>query len=339
MPKISVLMSVYNGEDTIEESIRSILNQTYKDFELVIIDDGSTDNTIEEINKFKDNRIRLYRLKKNYGVGYALNFGLKKTKGKYIAKADADDINEQNRFEIQSKYLDMNPHIALVASYIDFFPDNDDVKRTERYRQRKSIVEKQIELTTTSVEISREIYKYCCITHSTIMVRSNIIKKIDYDPNLRMGEDYKLFYQMNKLGFLMEKIPKRLVKVRVSNRSTSAIEAGKFAKAILNFKREEFENFLQGDNRNNIIWGAGGFGESLMKELEANGRKSIIFCFVDSNKKKWGNELYGLKINPPNQINRRKNKVIVASTYGRAEIVKLLEYKGFRFMRDYFVLS
>lgn len=339
MPKISVLMSVYNGENTIEDSILSILNQTFEDFELIIIDDGSTDKTIEKVTKFEDKRIRLYRLKENYGVGYALNFGLTKINGQYIAKADADDINEPNRLEIQSKCLDLNPQLALVASYIEFFPDNEVVSRTERYKQRKNIIEQQIETVTTPNEISEELYKYCCITHSTIMVRSEVIKKINYDPNLRMGEDYKLFYQMNKCGFLMKKIPKKLVKVRISEKSTSVLKSSEFAKAILDFKKEEFNKFLFCDNRNSIIWGAGGFGKSFVKALENHNKKDVITGFVDSDKRKWNDVLYGLKIKSPNEVNLAKDKVIIASTYGRAEITKFIEDRGFRFMKDYFVLS
>lgn len=331
-------MSTYNEENYIEEAIASILNQTLSDFELIIIDDGSTDNTVQKIKKFKDNRIRLYQLNKNYGVGYALNFGLTKTHGKYIAKADADDINKPNRLELQSSFLDMNPHITLVASHVEYFPDNEEVQRLERYKQRKEIFEKQLEKVNTSDEISRELYKYCCITHSTVMVRSEVIKEINYDPNLRMGEDYKLFYQMNKLGYLMEKISDKLVKVRVSAKSTSVTEAEKFAKAILSFKLEEFDLFLLNDKRINIIWGASSFGRNFIKELESNGRKHMVSGFVDSDSKKWGNMLEDLTINSPDILNPIKYKVIVVSSFGRYEISRILESKGFKFMKDYFVI-
>lgn len=97
IPEISVLMSVYNGEKYIQEAIDSILNQTYSDFELIIINDGSTDQTREIIESYQDERIKLFNFKKNKGVGAVLKFGLTQVNGRYIAKADADDINHPER--------------------------------------------------------------------------------------------------------------------------------------------------------------------------------------------------------------------------------------------------
>ena len=121
MPEISVLMSVYNGEKYIQEAINSILNQTYQNFELIIVNDGSVDKTREIIEAYKEPRIVLFNLEENRGVGSALQFGLQKTQGKYIAKADADDIFHPTRLEKQKKFLDDNPDIALVEALLSTF--------------------------------------------------------------------------------------------------------------------------------------------------------------------------------------------------------------------------
>ncbi|WP_244834814.1 glycosyltransferase family 2 protein [Clostridium sp. BJN0001] len=107
--KVSVIMPVFNAEKYLEESIKSVLNQTYKNFEFIIINDGSTDSSLSIINKFKsmDNRIRVID-QKNNGIVYSLNKGISTAKGKYIARMDADDISLPNRIKNQVKYMETN---------------------------------------------------------------------------------------------------------------------------------------------------------------------------------------------------------------------------------------
>ncbi len=109
-PKISVVMSVYNGGEFLREAIDSILDQTYTQFEFIIVDDGSTDNSINVIESYKDPRIVLIR-QVNKGLVVALNVGLRKAQGKYIARMDADDISIKNRLEIQLRFMESNPEL------------------------------------------------------------------------------------------------------------------------------------------------------------------------------------------------------------------------------------
>ena len=122
MPKISVLMCVYNDEDWLKNSIDSIVNQTFTDFEFVIVNDGSTDNSLEIINSYSDDRIRIINNEENLGLPKSLNRGLNLCKSELIARMDADDISMNNRLEKQYKYLKKNKEIALIggqAEYID----------------------------------------------------------------------------------------------------------------------------------------------------------------------------------------------------------------------------
>jgi len=123
-PKISVLTTVYNGEKYLTETIDSVLNQTFKDFEYIIVNDGSTDKTEEIIKNFmkKDKRIIYLKVLKNKGsnnLGNVMNFGLKKCKGKYIARLDADDISYSNRLKKQFTYLEKHKNIFLIGSSAD----------------------------------------------------------------------------------------------------------------------------------------------------------------------------------------------------------------------------
>lgn len=113
--KASVLMSAYNAEKTIAEAIESILEQTFGDFEFIIIDDASTDKTLEIIRKYKDSRIRLFSNLYNIGLTRSLNRGLKIAKGEYIVRMDSDDISLPTRLEKQICYMDQNRNVALSS--------------------------------------------------------------------------------------------------------------------------------------------------------------------------------------------------------------------------------
>lgn len=115
---ISVVLPAYNVQDTIGESIDSILSQTFTDFELIIINDGSQDNTEEVIHAYSDKRIRYYRNEKNEGLIYTLNRGLDLAQGKYIARMDADDVSLPTRFEKQVKVMEESPNIVVCGTQI-----------------------------------------------------------------------------------------------------------------------------------------------------------------------------------------------------------------------------
>ena len=122
-PKISVMMIVYNAEKFIREAIESILNQTFSDFEFIILDDHSTDNSYEIINEYakRDNRILVLHNEKNLGIAESRTKCIKFAKGKYIAIADADDISIPTRLEKQLKYLEEHKEYGVVGSFLELF--------------------------------------------------------------------------------------------------------------------------------------------------------------------------------------------------------------------------
>lgn len=120
-PRISVLLPVYNGQRYIRAAIDSVLRQTFRNFELLIIDDGSTDSTGDIVNSFDDSRIRMVRNIKRLKLSGALNRGLDLSKGEYVARMDADDICFSDRLEIQSAYLDSHPELGICGSHSRIF--------------------------------------------------------------------------------------------------------------------------------------------------------------------------------------------------------------------------
>ena len=115
MPKVSVVMSVYNGERHLREAVDSILNQTFGDLEFIIVDDGSRDRTWEILQSYDDSRIVLLRNEQNIGLTKSLNRGLAATRGEYVARMDADDVSLPQRLERQVGFLDQHPEIGLVG--------------------------------------------------------------------------------------------------------------------------------------------------------------------------------------------------------------------------------
>tara|TARA_B100001057_G_scaffold370575_1_gene374529 strand:- start:2315 stop:3151 length:837 start_codon:yes stop_codon:yes gene_type:complete len=184
-PKISVVMSAFNAEKFIETSIESIISQTYENFEFLIINDGSSDKTLEIIEKFKklDERIILINRKKR-GLIASLNEGISFSKGQYIARMDADDIAIPERLNVQLNYLIKNPSIDLVASNIIFFSNNKvtGISEFELFRTNK------LKLYSNTIGLP----------HPTWMVRSNFYKKFNYNSKAVTVEDQDLLIRCHQ---------------------------------------------------------------------------------------------------------------------------------------------
>lgn len=123
MPLVSVLISVYNGEKTIRETIQSILDQTFQDFEIVIINDGSTDSTLEIVNRIQDSRIKVFSYP-NAGLNASRNRGISHASGEYVSFIDADDLWTADKLEGQLKALQENPNAAVAYSWTDYIDEN-----------------------------------------------------------------------------------------------------------------------------------------------------------------------------------------------------------------------
>lgn len=189
-PKISVILPVYNAEKYIYDSINSILSQTFQDFELVIIDDCSTDSSydlIKEIASF-DSRIRIFKNKKNLRLIDTLNFGLSVSQAKYVARMDADDICEPNRLEIQYNLIVNSGAVIVGSNYRVFGSKNRIIYNPSSNESCKAA------LLTCS--------PFC---HPAVMMNLDIIKKNDikYSKEYLHAEDYEFFIRLSKFGNVM----------------------------------------------------------------------------------------------------------------------------------------
>lgn len=188
-PKVSVLMSVYDGEKTLERCMDSVLNQTYDDFEFIIINDGSNDNTSEILMRYakKDNRIKIIKNTVNLGQAKSLNKGIKKAKGKYVAIIDADDWWENNKLEIQMRFIRANPSYGLVG--IGTIAHND-------FTKEKKLLKHRVE---NDKEIKRKILKKVPFSHSSIIIKRQLLEIFGgYDEQIKYAPDYELYLRLLK---------------------------------------------------------------------------------------------------------------------------------------------
>src|SRR5688572_20082581 len=135
-PLVTVLMPVYNAEKYLREAMDSILKQTLTDFEFLIIDDGSKDNSVDIINAYTDPRIRLVKNEHNLGISKTLNRGIEMASAELIARMDADDISYPARLQNQYDYFQKNPECALLSTWARMVTEDNEHIRTEKYRSR-----------------------------------------------------------------------------------------------------------------------------------------------------------------------------------------------------------
>ena len=187
-PRISVLLPVYDGEQFIGEAVRSVLGQTFTDFELLLIDDGSTDRTPEILAGFADSRLRVIRLPENSGLVAALNLGILESKTEFVARMDADDISLPRRFERQVEFLDAHPDVAVCGTWIREFGARHHAHR----------------LPVQPDQIRARLFFRWAMAHPTLMVRRNFLEShaIRYSTEYPHTEDLELLLRAADLTSL-----------------------------------------------------------------------------------------------------------------------------------------
>lgn len=183
-PTITVLMPVFNAEKYIGQAIESILGQTFQDFELVIIDDGSTDHSAEKVTAYDDHRIRFFKNERNLGLVYTLNRGIEISRGHYIARMDADDISLPDRLSLQVQFLDTHPAISTIGTNMIFVDADGKGLRTPHWNVPENSVVIHWWL----------LMGLCGVNHPTVMVRTDTYRKLNgYDSDFIHCEDYELW--------------------------------------------------------------------------------------------------------------------------------------------------
>lgn len=236
IPQISVVMSVYNGEKYLGEAIESILNQTFKDFEFIIINDGSTDKSLEIIKSYKDERIVIID-QKNMGLAKALNNGIKIAKGKYIARMDADDISMPNRLEIQYDFMERHPECVAVGSNAEVIDMDGNYVFTSNLE--------------TEWEKIKQKLPQMLFFHSSTMYRKSAFEKVGGYPEIYRIEDVIFFNKLAKIGELRN-ISDVLIKYRLVPTAVTTKSDKKDSKIIERIILEAINNTIT-DEQINVL--------------------------------------------------------------------------------------
>ncbi len=228
-PKVSVIIPVYNAEKYIGEAVDSILRQTFKDFEIIILDDASTDKTPEIISSYKDDRIKVYRNEKNLYIAGNRNKGVALSKGKYIMWQDADDISMPDRMEVQYNLMESNPKIGICGSYLEIFDEGG----TSHIRKYK----------TNDKEVRRTIFRYSPVAQPSAMIRKECFDKFGlYSLDMPPAEDIEMSFRIGQ-EYEFANIPRPLIRYRVHNKSATFAKLKQTENNTL-ITRQRFKNNL-----------------------------------------------------------------------------------------------
>lgn len=196
-PKVSILMSVFNGQEYLRECVDSILGQTYRDFEFIIIDDGSDDRSPEILREYNDSRIRMFR-QDNIGLTKSLNRAIGFSRGRYIARIDADEAASPDRLAAQVEFMDSNPDIGLVGSFCL------NTNRSDRLPLK-------VETPILNKNIRKGLQRTNVIVHGSVMIRKEVFAAVGlYNEDFKYVQDYELWGRISKL-YKMHNLPKFLL--------------------------------------------------------------------------------------------------------------------------------
>lgn len=212
-PLITVLMPVYNSAAFLSEAIESILNQTFKSFEFLIIDDCSTDTSLSIIKSFSDKRIRVIQNNRNLGISTSLNLGIAMARGEVIARMDADDISSPDRLSVQYDFIMNHPDVGMVACWARVINEAKELIRTDEFKP--------------------EYYYYnttfiCWIYHPTVLYRKDVIRSLG-GYTVLYSEDFELFWKLFRTT-KVHVIPRFLLDYRITRKSLHMV-----------LKRDEYE--------------------------------------------------------------------------------------------------
>lgn len=226
-PLISVLMPAYNSELYIAEAIESILNQSYQNIELIIFDDGSSDNTRQVIQSFDDPRIVKILSDQNYGVVRARNEMIDRASGQYIALMDADDIADRTRLEKQLRSLEAGEcDLCGSAQWVLDEASGKIKKSKDKF---------------TDADLRSLLSVYCGLCNSAMMGKAEIFKRFKYDATILTSEDYYLWVVMAAAGYRFLNLKERLITYRRYPAQTSSVHLDKFRITTIEVQKKYLE--------------------------------------------------------------------------------------------------
>lgn len=335
---VSVIMTAYNSEKYIEEAIESILNQTYTNYEFIIIDDGSIDGTWDIIDKYRKQDERIIAItRKNIGLSQSLNDGVRIARGEYIARMDSDDICSKDRFEKQVNYLNEHPDIYLLGSnYYIIYGDDLSEKCIKKYKNAQKRGQAPIDMKNQFLSVS-ESQKFM---HASCMIRKEFYETVGLYRDYK-SEDIEITFRALSKGLGVAKLEEELYGYRAREDAKSYQESNQnWSEGIIERKLEWLINNLDSnfESISFYIWGADVSGETAKRVIERELNDSNCIGFIDPYKA--GGEFCGKEVILPENLKVGEFDYIFICT--QAGVVMAREYlanMGLKEINEYFKLS
>ena len=231
-PLVSVILPVYNAENTIAEAIKSIIDQTYSNWELIIINDGSSDKTEDIILSFTDNRIKYYKNHGNKQLIYTLNRGLSLATGTFIARMDADDICLPSRFEKQVNLMIKHPDVIISGCQISYFGTKSKKYKKLKFPLKNSELKDMLAIST-------------CFAHPTVMINKNLldISGVQYNLDYKNAEDYCMWIDLEPYGNFLN-LNETLLNYRISDTQISQPSNPMTIRSVIRCRKKYLERHL-----------------------------------------------------------------------------------------------
>ena len=312
-PLVSVLMPCYNAAATLEEALQSLKNQTLIDFELVVVDDGSTDETLAILQTWaqRDRRIRVLS-QPHQGIIGALNGGLSACRAAYVARMDADDRCHARRLELQVKFLDIHPEISVVSCRVSSFP-------AAQVRQGFRVYMEWLNALLSDADIRREIFVESPLPHPSVMFRRQAVLQAGAYQERGWAEDYDLWLRLYLQSARFARLPEVLLEWRERADRLTRTDS---RYSLENFLRAKAFYLMRGPlvGRDGVfVWGAGMMGRRLTRQLEH--QKAPLAAFFDIDPRKIGITKRGLPVLSPTALldwwEKFENPVLLAAVGAR----------------------
>lgn len=312
-PTISVLLPIFNGEKFLGECLASLLTQSFEDFEIVAVDDGSSDGSAEILKVWcsRDSRIRVLT-RPHSGLVEALNAGLFACRGELIARMDADDKVHPRRLELQVQAFEDSPDLDVVASLVTHFPD-------ETLREGLRIYEGWLNSLVTHDQIIRERFIESPIPHPAAMVRRSVLEEASGYREVGFPEDYDLWLRLAAAGKRFGKVPEELYFWRHHEARLTFTDPRYAVERFLACKAHHLTHGPLKGVDSVIVWGAGQTGRRLSKHLIRGGAQ--VTAFIDIDPSKIGGTLRNRPVHSPEDLpqllEETTSRVLVAAVSSR----------------------
>ena len=308
---ISILLPAYNAQSTILEAIRSLQRQTLADFEIVAVDDGSSDETGAILEEISDARLRVIRIPHS-GLIPALNTGLSECRGELIARMDADDYCHPERLRLQSEFMAAHPEVSICGCLVRSFPRSCVKAGFLRY-------ESWLNSLIAHEEIARDIFIESPLAHPSVMMRADDLRALGGYRDMGWPEDYDLWLGFFMAGKRLGKVEKTLLFWRESEHRLTFTDS---RYSVENFLRLKAYFLAKITTRPVIVWGAGMIGRRLIKHLVREGVKPI--AVIDIDPKKIGGHTRGIPIVPPEELADHPDAFVISAvgSEGARDIIR-----------------